>query len=209
MNSSASPLKIGALLFEGFELLDVFGPLEMFGLVGERAQLIMLAEKPGTIASSAGPQCVATAALSDAGNLDVLLIPGGIGTRREVNNSSLLGELRQASDKARFVASVCTGAALLARTGLIDGKRATTNKRAYEWVRSQGAAVNWVAEARWVVDGNFFTSAGVSAGMDMSLALIARLCGKDVAHTVAQRAEYEWHSDPSRDPFAKMNGLAR
>lgn len=208
MNTSTTPLRIGTFLFEGFELLDVFGPLEMFGLLGERARLFMLAENPGAIASSAGPQCIAPTALSDAGELDVLLVPGGIGTRRETANATLLDTLRHASGRARFTASVCTGAALLARAGLLDGRRATSNKRVFEWVKTHGPAVNWVAEARWVVDGNFFTSGGVSAGIDMSLALIARLCGRDVAHVVAQHAEYEWHADPSRDPFAKMNGLA-
>jgi transcriptional regulator GlxA family with amidase domain len=208
MNSSTSSLKIGMLLFEGFELLDVFGPLEMFSLLEGRPRLLMFAETPGAIASSAGPQCVAGSRLSDIDELDVLLVPGGAGTRREVGNSALSDALRRANGKTRFTASVCTGAALLARAGLLDGKRATTNKRAHEWVRSQGPAVNWVAEARWVADGKFFTSGGVSAGIDMSLALIARLRGRDTANAVAQRAEYEWHHDPSRDTFAKMNRIA-
>ena len=210
MSHITSPLRIGALLFDGFELLDVFGPLEMFGLLGTRAKISMLAEKTGVVASSSGPQCVADSTLKEATmqDLDVLLIPGGIGTRHEINNVALLEQLHKACANARFVASVCTGSALLAKTGILDGKRATTNKRAYHWVVAQSTMVNWVPEARWVVDGKFFTSSGVSAGMDMALALIGRLCGKETAHVVAQQAEYEWHYDPAWDPFAKINGLA-
>ncbi|MDR2012041.1 MAG: DJ-1/PfpI family protein [Rhodanobacter sp.] len=201
-------MKIGTVLFDGFELLDVYGPLEMFSLIGEHVRLLTFAQTPGLITSSPGPQSFAEAALTDANDLDVLLIPGGRGTRHEVNNEPLLEALRHASERARYVASVCTGSALLAKAGLLDGKCATTNKRAYAWVTSQGTATHWIAEARWVVDGKFFTSAGISAGMDMALALISHLCGKDTAHTIAQRAEYEWHQDPARDPFAKLNGIA-
>jgi transcriptional regulator GlxA family with amidase domain len=207
------PLQIGALLFEGFELLDLFGPLEMFGLLGKRARIHMLAQIPGPIASTAGPACLADTPLAAVADnnlaLDILLIPGGQGTRREVNNPGLLAQLRRASDRARHTASVCTGSALLAKAGLLDGKRATTNKHklAYHWVTTQSPAVTWVPEARWVVDGKFFTSSGISAGTDMALALIAHLCGPDTARAIAQRAEYEWQENPARDPFAKLNGL--
>ena len=106
---------------------------------------------------------------------DLILVPGGIGTRREVDNPRLLEWLNQRAAAAILVTSVCTGAALLARAGLLDGKRATTNKRAFAWVASQGPEVNWIKQARWVEDGKFATSSGVSAGIDMALALIARL----------------------------------
>jgi transcriptional regulator GlxA family with amidase domain len=103
---------------------------------------------------------------------------------------------------------VCTGAALLAKAGILDGRKATTNKRAYAWVVSQGPKVEWIAQARWVEDGKFFTSSGVSAGMDMTLGLIARLHGRQASLEAAQGAEYEWHEDSAWDPFAKLNGLA-
>ena len=167
----------------------------------------MLAERPGTVASAQGPEAVAEAALADAGALDVLLVPGGMGTRREVSNQPFLDELRRQAEAARFVASVCTGSALLARTGLLDGRRATTNKRAFAWVSSQGPAVQWVAQARWVEDGKFFTSSGVAAGMDMALGLVAHLFGREASVGIAQTAEYEWHEDPHWDPFARLNGL--
>jgi putative intracellular protease/amidase len=201
-------MRVGAVLFPGFELLDVYGPLEMFGMLGERAQISMLAERPGAVRSNQGPLSVADAALADARGLDVLLVPGGLGVRREVDNTPFIAELGRQCATARFVASVCTGSALLAKAGVLDGLSATSNKRAFGWVASQGPKVRWIARARWVEDGKFFTSSGVSAGMDMALGLIARLLDKETSIEVAQRAEYEWHQDKEWDPFASLNGLA-
>lgn len=200
--------RIGVLLFPDFELLDVFGPLEMFGMLPDEFSIQMLAEKPGLVASIAGPRVTPDATLGKAAAYDILLVPGGQGTRREVANAPLLAWLAKAEPAAEIVASVCTGAALLAKAGLLDGRRATTNKSAFRWVETQGPAVRWQAQARWVEDGKFFTSSGVSAGMDMSLGLIARLLGVERAEQAALWAEYEWQRDPSRDPFAKLNGLA-
>jgi transcriptional regulator GlxA family with amidase domain len=207
MNANPAPIKVGAVLFAGFELLDVFGPLEMFGLLGEQASITTLAAEPGSIRSSQGPECVAERALAGDHGLDVLLIPGGRGTRRLVSDQPFLDELRRQSDKARFVATVCTGSGLLARTGALDGMSATSNKFAFSWATSQGPRVNWIAKARWVEDGRFFTSSGVSAGMDMALGLIARIFDKETSLRVANWAEYDWHQDKDWDPFAKLNGL--
>jgi transcriptional regulator GlxA family with amidase domain len=90
---------------------------------------------------------------------------------------------------------------------VLDGRRATSNKRAFKWVVEQGAKTTWVPEARWVEDGNVFTSGGVAAGIDMALAMIARLESEEVATGVAQHTEYDWHRDASWDPFAKLNNL--
>ena len=200
-------LKIGAVLFPGFELLDVYGPLEMFGMLGGRVadmrvEIVMLAEQAGVVASAQGPGSVADAAFSEAGVCDVLLVPGGPGTRTETDNPALLEALRVQAGSSRLVASICTGAALLARAGLWDGLRATSNKAAFDWVRSQGPRVAWVREARWVRAGKIFTSSGVSAGMDMALGLIAEEFGHDLSLQVARRAEYIWNEDAESDPFA-------
>jgi putative intracellular protease/amidase len=206
---SASPasIKVGALIFEGFELLDVFGPLEMLGMLKERVTITMLAEKPGNIRSIQGPACVAETALARAEGLDVLLIPGGMGTRREVSNLPFLDDIRRQANSANFVATVCTGSGLLAKSGALNGRRATSNKFAFKWAVSQGPDVTWVPEARWVEDGKYFTSSGVSAGMDMSLALIERLFDRETSLQAALWAEYEWHENKNWDPFAKLNGL--
>jgi transcriptional regulator GlxA family with amidase domain len=119
----------------------------------------------------------------------------------------VLGWIRKRAAEAEIVTSVCTGAALLARAGLLDGRRATSNKFAFKWVSEQGPAVEWIEQARWVEDGKFATSSGVSAGIDMTLAVIARIAGAEAAEWIAIRMEYDWHRDPSWDPFAKIHGL--
>ena len=112
--------------------------------------------------------------------------------------------------KLSLIASVCTGSALLARAGLLDGCLATTNKQLFSLVRAQGDKVEWVESARWVDAGQFVTASGVSAGTDMALAVIDRLLGTQVAEQVAVAAEYTWHRDPASDPFAEhLDELAR
>jgi putative intracellular protease/amidase len=204
MQTNIEPLKVGAVLFPEFELLDVYGPLEMLGLLRERVSITMLAEKPGEIPSGQGPKGVADVSLADVYGLDLLLVPGGWGTRTEVHNQPFLDLLRARAQEARFVASVCTGSALLARTGILDGKRATSNKLAFAWVTTQGPKVTWIREARWVEDGVIFTSSGVSAGMDMTLGLIERIFSRAVSINVARLAEYRWQDDSSIDPFAAL-----
>jgi transcriptional regulator GlxA family with amidase domain len=195
-------IRVGGVLFEGFELLDFYGPMEMFGLLEGAAEITVLAEHAGPVGSSAGPAGLADAAMESHDGFDVLLVPGGIGTRKQMVNEKFLTELTRLAEASRIVATVCTGSLLLARTGLLDGRRATSNKRVFQLVKSHAPSVEWVRRARWVEDGKYFTSSGVSAGMDMTLAVIAKLCGRDVAVEVAGKAEFEWHEDSSWDPFA-------
>ena len=200
---------LGVVLFEGFELLDVFGPCEAYGIhdLGGAFRLTTVAAEAGAVASAQGPSALAEFAFDNCPPLDLLLVPGGIGTRREVENAALIAWLCARAARAELVTSVCTGAALLARAGLLDGLRATTNKRAFAWVVSQGPQVHWIKQARWVEDGKFATSSGVSAGIDMALAIIARLVSPDAADKAAIAMEYEWHRDAAWDPFAKIHGL--
>lgn len=203
----AAPQKtLGVVLFPGFELLDVFGPLEMFGYV-PNLTVLMLASAAGPVASNQGPAAVATCAIDDAPPLDILFVPGGLGTRKLVDDGDFLRTLRGRSDAAELVLSVCTGSGLLARAGILDGRRATSNKRAFAWASEQGPRVDWVKEARWVWDDKFVTSSGVAAGIDMALAVVQHLAGKDFATKLADQVEYEWHRDPNRDPFARIHGL--
>lgn len=200
---------LGVVLFEGFELLDVFGPLEAWGMLANMGQckVTMVAERSGAVTSAQGPKAIAEFGFDDCPHLDLILIPGGIGTRKEISNQALLDWLKARAEKAEVVSTVCTGTAILAHTGLLDGRRATTNKRAFKWVSEQSAKVNWIREARWVEDGKFATSSGVSAGIDMALALMARLYGAETAEKIAVAMEYEWHRDANWDPFAKIHGL--
>jgi putative intracellular protease/amidase len=200
-------LLLGMVVFEGFQLLDTFGPLEMFGALKDKVDILMIGQQHGTVRSSAGPSVVIDRTFDEIETLDILMIPGGMGTRQEVNNQPFLDALKKLTEQTPHVASICTGAALLAKTGLIDGIKATTNKRAFKWATSQNDQVLWVKEARWVEDEKFFTSSGISAGTDMALALIEKLFGHDKAIEIANGAEYIWNEDSHYDPFAKLNGL--
>ena len=198
---------IGVVLFEGFELLDVFGPLEMFGLEADHFEIRLIAEHGGVVASRQGPKSVSDDSFQSAPALDVLMVPGGFGTRREVNNPELLAWLKTRSEQSELVVSVCTGSALLAKAGVLDGVRATTNKLAFAWASSQSEKVQWQKQARWVEDGKFFSSSGVSAGIDMALAVIAKLVSHQAAEQAANFAEYTWQRDADCDPFAQLHGL--
>jgi transcriptional regulator GlxA family with amidase domain len=198
---------VGVLLFPEFELLDVFGPLEVFGHAKDWFRIVTVAERPGPVASAQGPRAMADHGFADCPAIDILLVPGGLGTRREVDNAALVDWIARQARGAETTTSVCTGAALLARAGVLDGRRATSNKRAFGWVAGQGPKVNWVRQARWVDDGNVVTSSGVSAGIDMALHLIGRIAGPAVRDDIATRMEYEWHSDAADDPFAKVWGV--
>jgi transcriptional regulator GlxA family with amidase domain len=193
---------VGVLLFPEFELLDVFGPLEAFGQAKDWFRIVTVAEKAGPVTSAQGPRAVADHGFVDCPPLDILLVPGGMGTRREVDNATLVDWIAARARSAETTTSVCTGAALLARAGVLDGRRATSNKRAFAWVAEQGPKVHWVRQARWVDDGSVVTSSGVSAGIDMTLHLIGRIAGPGVRDDIATRMEYEARNDAGHDPFA-------
>ncbi len=198
---------IGALIFPGFELLDVFGPMEMFGLLDKKFSLEFVAENAGPIPSNQGLCAHAVKTIDQGSDYDILFVPGGAGTRREVGNARMLDWIARTSEKAEFTLSVCTGSALLAKAGVLDSRRATTNKAAFSWVKEQGPNVDWVRQARWVEDGPFITSSGVSAGMDMTLGAISVMYGVEAAEKVAKWCEYNWQRNREWDPFAKLHGL--
>lgn len=193
--------KVGVLLFYDFETLDVFGPVEIFGRLKEYYQVSFYSLSGGLVKNSHGVSIVTQQLDKIKDGVDIFLIPGGFGTRNEVNNILLIDSLRQIAQLSKYVLTVCTGTALLARTGLIDGKKATSNKRALNWVMSQGPNVDWIKKARWVVDGKYYTSSGVSAGMDMALGLLNDLHGVDFARDSAFFIEYNWQENKEEDNF--------
>lgn len=194
MTDTALPAgRITVVLFDQFELLDVFGPVELYSKV-PGLTIDYLAPSAGPVASSQGVQVVADLAFTDLKDPDIVLVPGGAGTRPLVDDPAFLTWLEATARSARLVTSVCTGSALLAAAGCLDGYRATSNKAAFHWVSTHGPRVEWVAQARWVHDRDRWTSSGVAAGMDMAAALIADLFGQDVADTVA-RASSTSHSE--------------
>lgn len=189
------------LLFDHFETLDAFGPAEIVGKM-ETAYRLGYYSMHGGLITSRQQIRIDTFPLSAMSAEGVLLIPGGMGTRALINDADFIHELNTIARSASFVLTVCTGSALLAKTGLLNGRFATSNKMAFEWVQSVNTDVNWVKQARWVVDGNFYTSSGVSAGMDMVLGFISDAHGQNIAKKVADGIEYIWNSDKNFDPFA-------
>jgi transcriptional regulator GlxA family with amidase domain len=195
---------VGIVLYPQFELLDVYGPVEMFANVRPHMKVVMLAQTAGPVPSAQGPKVVADYGFEDCPELDLILVPGGQGTLRELGNKKLHEWLRQRAAKAEITMSVCTGSAILAKAGLLDGRRATSNKQYFGMAKAQGPNVTWIKEARWVDDGDRVTSSGVSAGIDMALHIVARLYGEKTAEKLANGTEYQWHRDPTQDPFAKF-----
>ena len=195
---------LGVFIFPGFELLDAMGPLEMLGNVGPQLKIVMFAPKAGEVASYQKIKVVADYSIDDVPECDLLLVPGGFGALQLVGNAELMGKLNAMSAKSEITTSVCNGSQILAAAGILDGRKATTNKMYYNQIVGAAEDVNWVKEARWVDDGNIITSSGVSAGIDMSLHLISRLFGEEAAVSIAQVTEYQWHRDADVDPFAKF-----
>ena len=159
-------------------------------------------QKGGIITSRQKTQII-TEDIDSADKKGILVIPGGQGTRKLVNDESFLNMLKVMAEKSEFCLSICTGSALLAKTNLLNGKSATSNKISFEWVKSVNDNVNWIQKARWVVDGKYYTSSGVSAGIDMTLGFVSDRFGEEKANEIAHSIEYVWNSDSKNDLFSK------
>jgi len=194
-------MDVNVLLFADFETLDAFGPVEVLGRIAE-CRLRFVSTIGGIVKSSQGV-AVLTETLEDVDFSGILLVPGGQGTRQLINDNSFIEKLSDMALKSQYCLTVCTGSALLAKTNLLNGRKVTSNKRAFEWVKSVNSDVKWISHARWVVDGKFYTSSGVSAGIDMALGFIADRFGIKKATELAQSIEYIWNSNKEDDLFAK------
>lgn len=198
---------VAAIVFPGFETLDYFGPIEMLGGFGNETEIITVAKHKDPVPSCHGQKIVVDKTISEKNDYDLLFVPGGDAALNEAKDEELLEWIRVASENAECVMGVCTGTVLLGIAGVLDGRKATTNKMDFTNTIRLAPNVEWIKEARWVEDGKYFTSSGVSAGIDMSLAVMAHLFGIEMAEKLALGCEYEWHQDAGRDPFAKLAGL--
>jgi transcriptional regulator GlxA family with amidase domain len=188
------------ILYQDFETLDVFGPIEVLGRLPEQFNPEFYSMTGGIITSSQ----VMTRPLSEIKSTGfILFIPGGMGARALVSDEPFIAAIKSLAGNAEFIITVCTGSILLSRTGILDGKRATSNKRVFAWTRT-APGVNWIKKARWVKDGTIYTSSGVSAGTDMALGFVTDLLGTSVAKQVSAEIEYEWNEDPDHDPFSEL-----
>jgi transcriptional regulator GlxA family with amidase domain len=188
---------LALLIFEDVEVLDFCGPFEVFTVANRYADpsafnVLSVAEKPGPVLTRGGLGVNPHHRLADCPRPDLLLVPGGQGTRREMHNPVVIDWIRQASEKAELVLSVCTGALLLAKAGLLDGLEATTHHGAIDLLREVAPKTNVHADRRFVDNGRVVCSAGIAAGIDMSLHVVARLLGREVAEKTARQMEYPW-----------------
>jgi transcriptional regulator GlxA family with amidase domain len=191
---------IGILLFDDVEELDFVGPYEVFTMMSETQKrlgeavshdVFLLAETDMPVRCAKGMQVVPHKTIGAAPALDVLLIPGGMGTRREVKNKALLAWIASAARNCRWVTSVCTGSYLLAAAGPARGKRVTTHWAFVEQLRARGDAGEVMENIRYVRDGNVVTSAGVSAGIDMALWVAGQLHSPAFARDVQRAMQYD------------------
>jgi transcriptional regulator GlxA family with amidase domain len=186
-------ITIGILIFDDAEELDFVGPWEVFtsaAKFNDGNRVVTIAEQSRPVVCAKGLRVLPEHTFANAPALDVVLVPGGIGTRTEVNNPALIGWLRAVGARCTWVTSVCTGALLLHEAGFAKGKRVTTHWSFIETLRSR-SDVTVLEGRRYVRDGNVVTSAGVSAGIDMALWLVGQMQGVDCARMVQHQIEYD------------------
>ena len=200
--------RVGILVFPDVEVLDFCGPFEVFSttrLDEDRRredpspyEVLLVAEESGVVIATGGLKVVADHSLDDGPPLDVLVVPGGWGTRKQMSNDRLIAWIADRGRQATTLASVCTGSLLLGRAGLLDGRRATTHWRALGLMRELFPAITVVDDLHVVEDGGVITSAGISAGIDLALRVVARHHGEAVARATARHMEYPFPVDNHR-----------
>ena len=194
--------RIGILIFDDVEVLDFTGPYEVFSTTRldearrreepSPFEVLLVAEREGAVKASGGLRVLPDVTTAGCPPLDLLLVPGGWGTRRELGNQPLLGWIAARAGRAGILCSVCTGALLLGQAGLLDGRRATTHWKSLGLLRDSFPEVRVEEQLHVVRDGNLYTSAGISAGIDLALLVTAEICGEAIARATARHMEYPY-----------------
>ncbi|HEX2909728.1 MAG TPA: DJ-1/PfpI family protein [Chloroflexia bacterium] len=198
------PLNVGILIFNEVEVLDFCGPFEVFSVTrrtGVNSQdetnkpfaVFTIAETDRIVRTRGGMLVQPHYNIQNHPPVDILVVPGGWGTRKEVDNPVLIEWLAKISGETQLNTSVCTGAFLLAKTGLLDGHKATTHWLSLDRMEQTFPRVQVIRNTRWVDEGAIISSAGISAGIDMSLHIVERLLGREVAEQTARQMEYSWN----------------
>ncbi|GEP44111.1 DJ-1/PfpI family protein [Brevifollis gellanilyticus] len=202
---SSQTISVAIFVFPEVEVLDFAGPYEVF-TTASRAHLLdhpgstapfsvfSVAREPGTIRARAGLKVIPDHDFTSHPPVDLLIIPGGVVTA-ELQTPEVAEWIKRISLTTIITASVCTGAFLLAQAGLLDGKQATTHWEDIADLREMFPSVTVLEGRRWVDEGSIITSAGISAGIDMSLHIVERLAGRDLALKTAHRMDFDWHQD--------------
>jgi transcriptional regulator GlxA family with amidase domain len=200
--------RVGILIFPDVEVLDFCGPFEVFSVtrLGEERrreesspfEVLLLAESMDPVVATGGLRVLPHQRLDTCPPLDILVVPGGWGTRREIHNPHILAWIVQRAKEVEMLTSVCTGAMLLAQAGLLDGRRATTHWRSLDWMRQSFPAIRVQNDLHVVDEGAVLTSAGISAGIDMALLVVTRYFGEGVGRATARHMEYAFPDDNRR-----------
>lgn len=200
--------RAGILIFPEVEVLDFAGPFEVFSVTRlneERRreetspfEVMLVAEQDGIVNATGGFRVVPHCTFENCPSLDILVVAGGLGARKEIANDRLLRWIAQRAQAVETLASVCTGSMLLGQARILDGRRATTHWRALEWMRQSFPNVTVEDKLHVVEDGNILTSAGISAGIDLALRVVALHCGESVARATARHMEYPFPDDNAR-----------
>lgn len=188
------PFTIGILLYPGAEELDWAGPFEVFSIAAagvDDARVVTLAERPEPVRSWNGLRVLPDYEIARAPDLDLIVVPGGFGTREEMDNPVLVDWLAQIGPNCTWIASVCTGSLLLHAAGLTHGKQITTHWAVIEELRNLAPEATVLEGMRYVRDGNLVTAAGVSAGIDMSLWLVGQIWDVERARNTQRMMEYD------------------
>ena len=191
------PRTVGIFIFDDVEVLDFCGPFEVFSVAGRQIapgtfEVFTVAASPGPLTARNGLSVNPQFAFCDAPAIDLLLIPGGQGTRPLLHDAAVIEWIGRQAASAELVLSVCTGALLLAKAGLLDRLSATTHHLALDLLRQTAPQATVRDDVRLVDNGRVITSAGVAAGIDMSFHVVARLLGQETAEATAKYIEYPW-----------------
>ena len=200
--------RVGILIFPNVEVLDFCGPFEVFSVtrLHEEArreepspfEVLLVAERMDTVVATGGLKVVPDVTIDACPPLDILVVPGGWGTRTEVNNQRLIDWIGERGRSVETLTSVCTGSMLLGQAKLLDSRRATTHWRSLSRMREAFPAVTVEEKLHVVEDGHVVTSAGISAGIDMALRIVIRYFGEAVGRATARNMEYPFPDDNSR-----------
>lgn len=197
--------RVGILIFPDVEVLDFCGPYEVFSTarLDDARQITpfavqLVAEQDGPIAARGGMRVLPDVTTATCPPLDILIVPGGWGVRAQLHNASLLAWLAAQGDQVETLTAVCTGSMLLGQVGLLNGRAATTHYTTLDWMAASYPQVNVIRDQHVVEDGRVVTSAGISAGIDMALRVVARTFGDAVARATARHMEYPYPTDNAR-----------
>ena len=236
-NTTTLPVHFGLMVFDHFQALDVFGPMDVlnslfmlysnnttphFSVLSKNMSSVPTSMMKGGFGQEIVPTTTFKEYLAEHKNakakrhgddhrlpflatkpdIDVLIVPGGGGTRR--NMTEEINFVKTLYPNLKYILSICTGATILSRSGILNGRKATTNKRSWKWAVSTGPNVTWVPTARWVEDGNIITSSGISAGIDATYAFVSKVYGEEVAEYMSKSLEYPRETDPHNDPYGAI-----